>query len=276
MCYRLLSRRDAIGLLGVAGGGMLWGCTRMDQKNSIPPLPHDVGGCTIDAKRLAPLGPCMICSGPTSPRDEWNHSCIHPRTVAYSCGRLAYPGGPNEHDHEAAEITRCKALATEAGQMIAGVSLNLSEAESTLEPFFVSANRGQTGSELSPDYIRSSLGGVVYPAAKIVVEPLVEDGVCWQHFAASPDASERLSPSQRESLKATLEEGRRLDEARIERWRKFIRWFQSKEELLNGSFVMIGDRSLSDTNFACVFPRLVLGITRSGSLVGVCGHAVHT
>jgi hypothetical protein len=43
------------------------------------------------------------------------------------------------------------------------------------------------------------------------------------------------------------------------------------------SFVEIGDGdTMSEVNFGCVFPRLVVALTKSGSIVGVCGHAVHT
>ena len=77
------------------------------------------------------------------PDDEWMHSCIHPETVAYSCGRLFRPGRPNVHNHDSAEIERCQRLAGEAAKLMKGVELNLSEGTSYLEPFFMTANRGE-------------------------------------------------------------------------------------------------------------------------------------
>jgi hypothetical protein len=40
--------------------------------------------------------------------------------------------------------------------------------------------------------------------------------------------------------------------------------------------VRIGENPLSETNFACAFPRLVLAITQAGSVVGVCSHTIST
>ncbi len=116
---RSMTRRDALRWLGLAGG-LLSGCAGTQEES---PMPQEVNGCRIDPDRLAPLRPCMECCGPQSPRDEWNHSCVHPRTVAYSCGRLAYLGGPNAHDHDPAEAVRCRRLADEAARILVGVNV---------------------------------------------------------------------------------------------------------------------------------------------------------
>jgi hypothetical protein len=55
-----------------------------------------------------------------------------------------------------------------------------------------------------------------------------------------------------------------------------LEWFRAQDALHGGAFMLVGENPLSRTNFGCVFPRLILAITKAGSLVGVCGHAVHT
>jgi hypothetical protein len=251
-------------------------------KQSFVPLPENVNGCVLDPERLAPLRECMECCGPESLTDEWNHSCIHPRTGAYSCGRLAYPGGPNEHDHDPAEVARCRRLASEAGVVCRGLEVNWSEGGSVLAPFFVTANRQTPAPDrLTPELIRTALGGTIYPAAQIDLEPLKEGSRGWLAIADSDDGELRLprgaeSHFTREQPEALRKNARAQWEERVRRWRAVLEWFRTRDELHGSMFVLIGENPLSQTNAGCVFPRLILGITKAGSFVGVCGHAVHT
>jgi hypothetical protein len=167
-------------------------------------------------------------------------------------------------------------LASEAARLLTGIEVELSEASSTLDPFFVTANRASAPAELTPDFIRSAFGGSIYPAANIIVDPLREGGRGWEEIAVSADESEQLTPAERERVRQVLEDERRQRQVRLERWRALLAWFQSQQELHAGAFVMVGQHPLTRQNFGCVFPRLVLGMTRVGSLVGVCGHAVQT
>jgi hypothetical protein len=224
----------------------------------------------------------MLCCGPKSPTDEWNHSCIHPLTVAYSCGRLARPGGPNEHEHEPEEVARCQRLANEAGAVCKGLEVNLSAGSSDLAPFFVTANR-QTPvpDRLTPEVVRAAFGGTIYPQAEIIVEALEVGNRGWVQIADSEDGELHLVPGAeshytREQLETFRKNARSRWEERVGRWRTVLEWFRVRDELHGGAFVLIGEDRLSRTNYGCVFPRLVLGITKAGSVVGVCGHAVHT
>jgi hypothetical protein len=219
----------------------------------------------------------MECYGPEDLRDEWNHACIHPDTVAYSCGRLFRSGRPNEHDHDPDEITRCGALASQAAELIEGVSINLSESESIPVAFFITANRNDPVRErLTPDVIRDFFNGTIYPEARVVVDALGEGGVGWEAFAVSDEPEEDLPAHIREELAPLMEMDRRNREERARRWRALMSWFEAQEEITAGAFVLVGHGMLGESNFGCVFPRLVVGLTRAGSLVGVCGHAVQT
>jgi hypothetical protein len=244
------------------------------------PLPEKMNGCAFDPERLAPLRECMECCGPESPADDWHHSCVHPQAAAYSCGRLAYPGGPNVHDHDPEELTRCRRLANEAGALCSGLQVNWSESSSALVPFFITANR-QSPSKLTPDVVRAAFGGTIYPQAEIRVEPLQEGNRGWQAIANSDDGQLHLPPVTkplytRERLEQMRQDVRAEWEEVVGRWRAVLDWFRNRDEFRDAAFVLIGENRLSQTNFGCIFPRLVLGITKAGSLAGVCGHAVNT
>jgi hypothetical protein len=148
----------------------------------------------------------------------------------------------------------CKTLSTEAAQLLSGVNINLSESSSVLSPFYIAANRGDGGYDrASESSIRDAFNGAVYPSAKITISPLQENAALWESFVYADDP-----PT-------------------LAKWRQLIDWFFSKDELKSPSFVEIGDGdTMSEVNFGCVFPRLVVAVTASGSLVGLCGHAVHT
>jgi hypothetical protein len=198
---------------------------------------------------------------------------------------LAYPGGPNEHQHEPEEVRNCRRLASEAGVVCRGLEINLSESVSELAPVFITANlQTPVAERLTPEILRTAFGGTIYPQAEIIVEPLKEGNRGWEAIADNDDGELHLAPGvesiyNREEL-LQLEEARKEHRAkwkeRVSRWRCVLEWFRTRDELHGGAFVIVGDNPLSRTNFGCIFPRLVLGITKAGSLVGVCGHAVST
>ena len=65
-----------------------------------------------------------------------------------------------------------------------------------------------------------------------------------------------------------------------------IQWFRARPEFVDTAFVRIGDGGIADVPeeqwpdgtemTGCVFPRLALGLTRGGSLVGLFGYCVQT
>ena len=62
----------------------------------------------------------------------------------------------------------------------------------------------------------------------------------------------------------------------LQPWRNMIRWFHECEHLHAQSFLMIGEDPLDEVNLGCVFPRLAVGVTERGSLIGICGSVTHT
>lgn len=253
------------------------------------PPPQEINGCILDTERLNPLRPCMECCGPESPRDEWNHSCIHPSTVAYACGCLFRPGQANNHNHDAEELARCRQWASEAAALMTGIEINESESTGKFAPFFVTANRDdKLPTELSEQFVRSAFNGTIYPLAKITLAPLNEDGRAWRAFAVTDwrvefDTSNmfvlhehKVDPKREAVINAAKEEARLRNEQTTVRWRELFRWFEAQPSFRDKKFVLIGENQLSDVNYGCVFPRLVVALTASGSLVGIASHAVHT
>ena len=62
-----------------------------------------------------------------------------------------------------------------------------------------------------------------------------------------------------------------------------IAWFNNHSEFIDTAFIRIGNRNelfklRLERNIlpSCVLPRLVLGLTRNGSLVGLFGYSVQT
>lgn len=234
--------------------------------------------CVVDSARLAPLRECMgfhdLKENVDPPADEWKHGLLHPDTVAFSCGQLMLSGGLQEHNHDPNELRLCCQLAEEAAQIISGTDVNLSESSSTFEPFYITANRGaEVPLELTPEFIQLVFCGIIYPQAEVVVQPFQEGNLAWDHFVVVTDPTEELKYTAPDDVEEFWEERRQ----RVGAWQRLFDWFESREELHGSAYVMIGvDEPPSDTNRACVFPRLFLAITRSGSLVGICSHAVHT
>lgn len=254
-----ISRRAALAL---AAGSFFSACTpagqgpagEQSQKEEVKPPPESVNGCRLVTERLKPFQPCMECCGPEFPRDAWNHSCLHPRLAVYSCGCMYVPGQPNEHDHDPEEIELCEKLSAAMAWILKGVEVNVSEGSSPFDPFYVAVNRGaEKPTKITIPLIRSAFNGAIYPQAKIRIAPLNEHSLLWEKFV--------------------FEE----DEGWLAQWRKLIAWGERTEQIHVPVFVEVGDGDpMSETNFGCVFPRLVVGLTEAGSLVGVFAHSVLT
>ncbi|MCY7274709.1 MAG: hypothetical protein LH702_13490 [Phormidesmis sp. CAN_BIN44] len=164
-------------------------------------------------------------------------------------------------------------LAEEATQIIGSTEI-VGENFSTFEPFYITANRGaEVPLELTPEYIRLLFGGTIYPQAEVIVQPFQEGNLAWDEFVVSTDPTRELSHLNPDNVEEFWEERRQ----RVEVWQRLFNWFESREELHSAAFVMIGDGDPpSDTNRACVFPRLALAITQAGSLVGIGTYSVQT
>lgn len=222
-----------------------------------------VRDCDIDPDRLLPVRECMQTYGQDhlSPEGEWPWNVVSKRAVAYSCGAIAREGAAVEHDHHPDELALCRRLSAEAARLMAGVDVGMgNEGSCPFRPFFVTANDGgKSPRKVTESVVRRAFGGTIYPGAEILVEPLRERGRWWASvlhwYSDNENPEEDLRP-----------------------WRELMRWFHSREDLRAPSLVMVGDRPREPGGVmpGSVFPRLAVGLTPAGSLVGIGGWTVHT
>jgi hypothetical protein len=226
----------------------------------------------LDPELLAVLHECTENYGVGNPGAEWPNNILSRKTVVYGSGRIARQGDPVLHHVDPEELALCRRLAGAAADLMAGVDVGMgSESSDPFRAFFIAANTDDPVPEaLDEALIRSRFGGTIFPAATIAVEPLTEAGTWWEEVEA--DAPEFSGEAREEYLRP---------------WRALIHWFGARPELKDSAFIRIGEfDALHDLNRGsypegtdlpgCVLPRLAVGLTRSGSLVGLFGHTVQT
>ena len=210
--------------------------------------------CMVDDQRLQPLKECLPLPGTgIDDNDEWPNNTLSHKTVVSTCGRIGRRDEVIEHAHDPAELALCKRLADEAAAIMAGTYVGMSdESDHKFVPFFITANVGDKVPEtLTEAELRAGFGGTIRPNCPVVIEPLKEEGEWWR--LASADANP---------------------------WRALMAWFGSHPELHGACFVSINEpRDLPyrpDVLSVVIFPRMVLAITKQGSLVGLFGCVVWT
>ena len=222
--------------------------------------------------RLAPLRECMENYDVGDPNAEWPNNIISRKTVVYGSGVIAREGKPIRHNVDPEELALCKRLAEEACAIMDGTEVGMgSESSDPFYQFFIAANADDpVPDRIDEALIRSKFGGTIFPLATITVELLNEEGAWWSEVLY--DASDYEAAEREEYLRP---------------WRELVRWFHDQPELRDSAFVRIGeDRELWQLDksqfpqgteiVGCVLPRLVVGLTQNGSLVGLFGFTVQT
>jgi hypothetical protein len=227
-----------------------------------------VTDCHLDPERRKVFQGCMESYGLGDADPEWPWNVISRKAVFYSCGRIAREGAPVEHRHDPNEISLCRNLAGAATRTMQGCDIGMgSESSNPFRPFFVVANLQATvPATVSETIIRESFGGTIYPGAQITIEPLAEGGNWWDRVRRDCVDNEDCAD---EFFRA---EG----EKQLARWSQMVQWFQSCKKLQRCAFVMIGQDEPRQQKRGSEFPRIALGITDAGSLVGIGGWVVYT
>jgi hypothetical protein len=228
----------------------------------------------LDPARLAPLRVCMDNYDIGDPNAEWPNNMISREAVAYGSGVIARKGIPVVHNVAPSEFALCKRLASEVNALMSGVRVGMgSEADDTFHELFIVANVDDPGPEkIDEALVRAKFGDTIFPLATITVEGLEEAGVWWSEVLY--DASE---------LDLAHQEGY------LRPWRQMIGWFRAQVEFKDARFVRIGEyERLTQLDFtdsdappgtelpASVLPRLAIGLTKGGSIVGLFGYSVQT
>jgi hypothetical protein len=219
-------------------------------------------------EKLSVIRECMENYDVGEPDAEWPNNIISRRAVVYGSGVIARQGDAVRHAIDPDELALCERLAAEAEGIMGGVAVGMgSESSDPFRRFFIAANVDEPPPQsIDEQLIRARFGGTIFPLATITVEPLAETGVWWSEVQYDGSESE---------------------EDYFDPWRAMITWFQNRQEFVDTGFVRIGDSdALWDVPreqfppgtevTGCVLPRLALGLTRGGSLVGLFGYSVHT
>ncbi len=203
---------------------------------------------------------------------EWPNNMMSRQTVVYSSGVITRKGKQQLHDVEPQELDLCMRLSTEAKVVMGEAEVGMgSESGDSFRQFFVVANIDAiVPNFINEGLIKSVFGGTLFPLATITVEPLEESGVWWSEVLY--DSSDMEVEEQEKYLHP---------------WRMLINWFKNQPEFVSTAFVRIGDyealRGLQEDLWPegtklvpCVLPRLAIGMTKNGSVVGLFGFTVQT
>jgi hypothetical protein len=224
--------------------------------------------CVVDAEKFVMLAECTETYGMEyrDPENEWVWNMISRKTVVYSCGLISREGEILKHNHHPAEIELCQRLAQEAAAIMDGQMIDLGdEGEHIFSPFYVVANDKQdVPASVTEEVIRSAFGGSIYPDAKITIEPLEKPKDLCMETVDLYGMDEYTSDA-------------------IRHWEELTTWFRSQSSLQQAVFVSIDtdrivedERGLDLYNGGCVLPRLAVGLTKQGSLVGVFSCVVYS
>lgn len=250
-----------------------------------------------DPECLAVIRECMESYDVGAADAEWPNNLISRKAVVYASGVIARAGGPVRHNVDPDELALCRRLAADAAAVMDGVAVGMgSESTDPFRPFFITANVGEPPPRrIDEALIRARFGGTIFPPATITVEPLAEAGVWWSEVQA--DSGEDGVDEDEEmdvDVDVDVDEDQEDDEDSngggddlLKPWREMIRWFARQPGFVDRAFVRIGDRqALWDLPrqqwpegtevTGSVLPRMALGLTPRGSLVGLFGYSVQT
>jgi hypothetical protein len=179
---------------------------------------------------------------PDDPRRHgWPHNIISLDTVATPTGILYLHGQPIPHVPYPGELDHCRTLAAQVVSLLGELRPFDGESPTPFLPFYLVAGEGDPiPKRLTADFIRAAFGETIYPDTPIEVVPLNEQFAIEDHPA----------------------------------WGDFVRWVLTQSDLAHMAYVKIGYDTGQEPNYAAVFPRLILGLTNKGSLVGACGSIV--
>ncbi|QVL30717.1 hypothetical protein KIH39_17905 [Telmatocola sphagniphila] len=225
------------------------------------PLTH----FTPDPERLEVIRECMESYNVGDLKAEWPNNIISRQAVVYGSGVIARRSESIHHSVDPDELTLCRQLSAEAEKVMDETDVGMGSSSSDpFRGFFIAANVGESVSKITEELVRAKFGNTLFPPVTITVEPLAESGVWWSEVE---------------------EDGSESDPEYFLPWREMIQWFRNRPEFVDTRFVRIGhDRDLWELPrkdypegteiTGCVLPRLALGLTRGGSLVGLFGYSV--
>ena len=203
------------------------------------------------------------------PLAEWPRNIISRQAVVYGSGHIAREGDSVHLAVDPDELDLCRQLSAEIAALMAGVEVGMgSESYAEFHGFFIAGTMIESAPlTIDEALIRLRFGGTIFPPATISVEPLAEGTEWWAAVELDdedPPGTDYLVP-----------------------WRSMIRWFHDRPEFTTTAFTRIGDERAfwklpkdqwppGTVQIPVALPRLAVGLTPGGSLIGLLGYVVHT
>jgi hypothetical protein len=223
-----------------------------------------------EGKRRA-FDQCIDHYGCGDPNADWPNNMLSRHLVVYESGVMMRRGDTVSHFVDPREFELCQQISNRASDILGDMPVGMgSEDWNPFSPFFVVANHeADTPENIDERLIRRIFGGTIFPSAKITVQELSETESWW-----------------RQTTDCLPFDGTEKEHA-IDSWRELIAFLHSSNELTEPSFVSIGDEQhfwdMNESEYPpgtdmtpCVMPRLVVCLTKNGSIVGLFGHVVYT
>ncbi len=220
---------------------------------------NHINNCQISSDRLKSLSECLETYGIERDGEiDWPHNVLSTQTVVYDCGAYCRSDDTIIHHHDPAEFKLCQDLAAAAADIMQGIYIGMGdENDHALAPFYIVTNQDTNiPTAITATEVRSAFGGTIYAQAKIEIYPLQPGSGPWWEYLSDPEYTEPAAQAA---------------------WQKLIDWYQAQTALTHPVFVEINlDSADGHNNNGCVFPRLVVGLTAAGSLVGLSSCVVYT
>jgi hypothetical protein len=223
-----------------------------------------ISSCIVDQARLNVLRECMGKHlFPENPPREYEWNVISNRAVVYSCGMISRADENLVHCHDENELEQCQRLASAVASIMLDERMVDDEGDHGFAPFYITVNETDNVAEqITEDLIRSFFGRLIYPSAEILIEPLEEGTNWWDMIDDCAGGMGEESASEYLAL-----------------WRGVIDWFAQQQEIHSPVFVSIGREAIRGEDgggSGCVLPRLAVGLSRKGSLVGMFTCVTHS
>ena len=195
---------------------------------------------------------------------DWPGNILSKRTVIYGDGTIARMSDPVTFAVDPSELNLCRRLAAEAGEAAEGLEVPGGTGLNYFGSFYNVAREGVPApGRIEAELIRARFGSALFALAEMEIEPLDEAGLWWLQEEEDGDP----------------------DAPNMQRWKDLIRWFRDHPEFVDSAYVRIGD-NLENSDIPAsdlpadvetvgvIMPRLIVGLTRLGSLAGLSGCAV--
>lgn len=183
---------------------------------------------------------------------------------------------------------QCGVLARELDRIMKGVDVGMgtSGLSDRFQPFYLAREASEPPIiEITKEFVRSRFAGSIFPPATITIDKMSEEGSWWADVLYDSGVSEL--EDELDDLPAILHIPVTLlfrvrQYVYLRPWRKMIRWFSRQSQFVDCAFISIGDpvqlSKLPPASFppgtelyGSVLPRLAVGLTAHGFLVGLFG-----